>query len=217
MTTKEHWIGHPTAARRLTDDGVLYQTPENQSLAVVLGVFDSAEHLFRGANLWEIDGFVEGLEANADPAAMLMRERLNKIRELGKQSNWAECHPHADVISAEMRSRRELAEARDLARLSTKAQSLPNAKPDNPNANATAVRTMQLKGEPWSDSEQRTLLVESRLPDVTQEKLAAKYGVTRQRIGVLLAQARKKFEAPKKASPFPTAGTATRKNHKKNR
>lgn len=211
MTPQEHWIGHPTASRRLTNGGVLYQTPENQSLAVVLGVFADTKHVFHGANLWEIDGFVERLEAEADPAAVLMRERLNKIRELGKQGNWAECHPHADVINTEMRARRDLDEVRNLARLSTKIHPLPDAKSDNISANATAVRTMKLKGDQWSDSELHTLLIESRLPCMTQEKLAATYGVTRQRISALLMQARKKFEAPKKASLFPTAETTTRK------
>lgn len=115
MTTQEHWIGHPTASRRLTDDGVLYQTPENQSLAVVLGVFADAKHLFQGANLWEIDGFVERLEAEADPAAALMRERLNKIRKLGEQGNWAECHPHADALGEAMQRHRDVADERHRA------------------------------------------------------------------------------------------------------
>ncbi len=76
---------------------------------------------------------------------------------------------------------------------------------------AAAIRTIKRKGEKWSDAELRTLLEESKLPGMTQDKLAQKYGVTRQRISKLLREAKDKFEASAKASFFPTAGTQIRK------
>lgn len=86
MSTEPSWIGHPSARRRMLRDGGYeryeYLDPENQSLALMLGM--QALHpiglLFAGANLWEIDRFVEGLESAADPRAERFRAVLNKIR-----------------------------------------------------------------------------------------------------------------------------------------
>lgn len=108
------WFGHRTAERVVTDSVVLYRDPENQALIITLTASATAD-LFNGANLWEIDRFVEGLEASADPDAKLMRARLNKVRELGKQGNWAECHPHASAINEAMQRHRDVAEERHRA------------------------------------------------------------------------------------------------------
>lgn len=108
MEKQENWIGHPTAARRLTDEGVLYLDAENQSLALMLGAFRADEQLFDGANLWEVDRFVEGLEASADSMAPEMRKTLDKVRELGKKGNWPECRLQAKVINAVMREREKV-------------------------------------------------------------------------------------------------------------
>lgn len=108
MQHQDHWIGHPTAARRLTDDGVLYRDPENQSLTILLGAFPAEEQLFRGANLWKVDRFVEGLEASADSMAPEMRATLDKVRKLGKEGNWPECRLQAKTINTAMYARREL-------------------------------------------------------------------------------------------------------------
>lgn len=74
-----------------------------------------------------------------------------------------------------------------------------------------SIRTIKKKGEKWSDVELRTLLEEINQPSTTQTTLASKYGVSRQRIGATLKQARDKFAAPAKASPFPSVRT-TRRN-----
>ncbi|MFM0231090.1 hypothetical protein [Paraburkholderia sediminicola] len=54
----------------------------------------------------------------------------------------------------------------------------------------------------WSDDALRTLWAESQLAGATQQKLAGKHGVTRQRIGKLLSQAKNQFRAGR-PSPFP--------------
>jgi hypothetical protein len=53
----------------------------------------------------------------------------------------------------------------------------------------------------WDEYGLRRLLDESKMPDMTHQKLAAKYGVKRQRIGALLKRAEKSY-SPRKASPF---------------
>jgi hypothetical protein len=62
----------------------------------------------------------------------------------------------------------------------------------------------------WDEYELRRLLDESREAGSTHEKLAAKHGVTRQRIAVLLKQAKELFGV-KKASAFDFAGALKRK------
>ncbi|CAN0618013.1 protein of unknown function [Burkholderia multivorans] len=66
------------------------------------------------------------------------------------------------------------------------------------------------RSEKWTKAEQRTLLDESKMPGVTQTKLAEKYGVSRQRIAALLEKAQAEFEAPAKASAFPTVSPGKR-------
>ena len=74
-----------------------------------------------------------------------------------------------------------------------------------------AIRTVSRRGDEWADAELRALLEEMALPGATQQKLAEKYGVTRQRISVLIKQAKEKFQAPVKASWLPIQGAGTRK------
>jgi hypothetical protein len=62
----------------------------------------------------------------------------------------------------------------------------------------------------WDEYELRRLLDESRDAGSTHEKLAAKYGVTRQRIAVLLNRAKELFGV-KKPSVFDFAGSLKRK------
>lgn len=62
----------------------------------------------------------------------------------------------------------------------------------------------------WGEHGLRTLLSESQQMDMTQQKLADKYGVTRQRIGALLNNARAQFGV-KKASPFAALGSGKRR------
>lgn len=62
----------------------------------------------------------------------------------------------------------------------------------------------------WDEYALRRLLDESREGDATQEKLAAKNGITRQRVAVLLRRANELFVV-KKASPFDFAGKGKRK------
>lgn len=54
----------------------------------------------------------------------------------------------------------------------------------------------------WDEYKLRKLLNESNEPGMTHQKLAEQYGVSRQRIGILLKDAREKFEAPKKTNAF---------------
>ncbi|KVU30538.1 hypothetical protein WK65_04370 [Burkholderia ubonensis] len=79
-----------------------------------------------------------------------------------------------------------------------------------------AVRTMIRQGAKWTDAELRTLLEEIKQPGATQQQLAEKYSVKRQRISTLLKQARDKFETPARASAFPVVSTGTRKIRGKN-
>lgn len=116
MEKKPHWIGHRTAERRQTESGYVYSDPDNQSLAIMIGVpgFHGNTSIFDGANLWEIDRYVEGLEANADPAAEKFREALNAVRELyrsgdlvgevGNSKDWKSLRAHAEIINAGMRA-----------------------------------------------------------------------------------------------------------------
>ena len=53
----------------------------------------------------------------------------------------------------------------------------------------------------WDEYNLRRLWAESKEPGMTHQKLAEKYGVTRQRIGTLLGKAKSQF-APRKASLF---------------
>jgi len=110
MEKEPHWIGHRTAERHQTENDYLYRDLNNQSLAIMLGVtaFHPAGSLFDGANLWEVDRFVEGLEAGSDPTAEKCRARLDMIRKLFKSGDLMACLPHADTINAEMRARRNL-------------------------------------------------------------------------------------------------------------
>ncbi|WGS43706.1 hypothetical protein LFL97_09370 [Burkholderia sp. JSH-S8] len=68
-----------------------------------------------------------------------------------------------------------------------------------------AVRTMIRQGDKWTDAELRTLLEEINQPGATQQQLAEKYGVKRQRISTLLKQAKDKFETRAKASWLPSS------------
>ncbi|CAB3778552.1 hypothetical protein [Paraburkholderia caffeinilytica] len=119
MEKEPHWIGHRTAERRQTENGYLYRDPDNQSLAImVVPGFHGGTRIFSGANLWEVDRFVEGLEANADPAAEKFREALNAVRELfksadvvgkiGNNRNWKSLRAHAEMINVEMRAQAQL-------------------------------------------------------------------------------------------------------------
>lgn len=74
-----------------------------------------------------------------------------------------------------------------------------------------AIRNRTYRGDKWTDAELRMLLNASKATGFTQKAEAEKYGVTRQRISALLKQAKDKFEAPAKASFFPTASTQIRK------
>ena len=57
----------------------------------------------------------------------------------------------------------------------------------------------------WDEHGLRRLLSESREPGMTHQKLAKQYAVSRQRIGVLLKNAKEQFEAPKKTNAFSSA------------
>ena len=93
----------------------MYRDPDNQSLAILIGSdFHRGTQIFDGANLWELDRFVESLEANADPAAEKFREALNAVRELykngdlvgeiGNSKDWKSLRAHAEIINAGMRA-----------------------------------------------------------------------------------------------------------------
>ncbi|WP_431226858.1 hypothetical protein [Burkholderia contaminans] len=96
MAKEREWIGHPSARRRQRLDGSYeYADPQNQSLAIMLGVrafhpdsqLDSNRALFTGASLWEMDRFVEGQEASMAPDAEKFRAALNEIRACFKNDD----------------------------------------------------------------------------------------------------------------------------------
>ncbi|WP_431226859.1 hypothetical protein [Burkholderia contaminans] len=69
-----------------------------------------------------------------------------------------------------------------------------------------AAGTHRTRGAKWSDAELMRLLEESKLPAMTQLKLATKYGVSRARIGALLQVASDKL-GKKPASVFTYGST----------
>lgn len=73
-------------------------------------------------------------------------------------------------------------------------EQLPTAAPPEPKAKPTNQKT-------WDDARLRALWEESLLPGVTDKSLAAKHGVSRQRIGALIAKAKKRFSAGGTSSP----------------
>ncbi|CAJ97162.1 Hypothetical protein H16_B2380 [Cupriavidus necator H16] len=96
----------------------MYRTPENQSLAIALAVplFSTADATYKGANLWEIDGFVETLESTCDHEAEALRSRLNRVRECWANSGDMElCRAHIDVLNEALLRRYEVARLRNLA------------------------------------------------------------------------------------------------------
>jgi hypothetical protein len=246
MEKEPHWIGHQTAERRQTESGYVYRDPDNRSLSVMIGVpgFHRDTRIFDGANLWEVDRFVEGLEANADPTAEKFREALNTVRELyksgdvvgeiGNSKDWKSLHAHAEIINAGMRAQAQLErhrQALEIACALSAQRPFPDPPPpqgvfEQPSAALGAdaitepcmtgtapIRTQSRKGDRWTDIELLQLLHESALPEMTQQKLADQYGVTRQRMSQILGAARGKHSKSKPVSVFNVANakTGTRK------
>ncbi|MDN7558126.1 hypothetical protein [Burkholderia orbicola] len=121
MAKEREWIGHPSAQRRERRDGSYeYRDPDNQSLAIMLGVraFHPDSTMFVGANLWEMDGFVERLETIADPDAERFREALNEMRQhfkhedmtgtVQKSKAWGYLRAHAAFINEGMLAREKV-------------------------------------------------------------------------------------------------------------
>ncbi|HEX7913895.1 MAG TPA: hypothetical protein VF534_38265 [Paraburkholderia sp.] len=67
------------------------------------------------------------------------------------------------------------------------------------------IRMQSRKGDKWTDSQLRQLLHESMLPEMTQQKLADQYGVTRQRMSRILEAARGKLSKSRPVSVFTVA------------
>ncbi|AHI63164.1 hypothetical protein [Burkholderia thailandensis] len=210
MTKERDWIGHPSAQRRQRLDGTYeYADPQNQSLAIMLGVrafhpdsgLDPDRALFSGANLWEIDRFVEELEANMAPDAEKFRAALNEIRMCFKNDDttgnvstslvWRSLRAHAEIISVGMRAR-------------AKGGSDQHGRDVDRSGAAVVGRT---PGAKWSNADLMQLLEQSKLPEMTQRKLADRYGVSRARIGALLKDAKAKLST-KPVSAFTYGGTS---------
>lgn len=69
-------------------------------------------------------------------------------------------------------------------------------------------------GDRWTPPQLQKLLAESNEPGITQVKLAKQYGITRQRVGALLKEAKAKFGQARKPSPFPKGADLSRKGMK---
>jgi hypothetical protein len=147
------WRGHRTAERRKTEDGFLYRDPANQTLAIKLLLWGAADPLSEGANLPNIDQFVEDLEGRDAPAAKMCRDRLNRIRELHKSGDMETCLAHVGRLTIAMQAREALEakhqELKDERRLSEALERSISRMHERPVAVETALGQLR---EPQTDS-----------------------------------------------------------------
>ncbi|QVN10289.1 hypothetical protein [Burkholderia sp. LAS2] len=197
MAKEANWIGHSSAQRRKRRDGTYeYLDPQNQSIAIMLGVsaFHPESALFAGANLWEVDGFVERMETIAAPDAEMFREALNKIRERFKKDDlcgniheseaWDSLRAHAAIINVGMRA----CQNDDISILAPASE---HARKSN--------------GRKLTEA-QRDEIVQRARQGETHRKLGDEFGVSHQYVSTLCA----KYAPKKVASPFPGAATKQR-------
>jgi hypothetical protein len=97
----EEWFGHPAARRQKRPDGWFYEDNGNMAFAFVLA--GAKGSMF----LWDIDAFIEGLEAEGVGAGSELRERRTKayeaFRRTGNNLFHDSCIRHIEWIMLRIR------------------------------------------------------------------------------------------------------------------
>lgn len=138
------WIGHSSALRKMTKDengsdtGWLYKDDDVQS-------FQLHASLFYGVSLPDIDGFIEGLEAQCAGAGAELRERRHKALE--SQKNKEVFLRHLEWITSRMREiKRDEAFRSEFKRLKREPTPEPQAAPEQSPATPAPVVTAGASG-----------------------------------------------------------------------